>query len=141
MLFRSISFIGAFLTVSIFKFNPDEGAFAALILLSGLVVNAALYIMNDYNNLGKKNMLLERKKLYLKAFNLKIVPIVLTIFSTVIGLMPFLAAGKSERFWFALAACTMGGLLFSLIGLVLYMPLFMKISGGRKVEDLEPKED
>jgi multidrug efflux pump subunit AcrB len=129
-----ISFIGAFLTVSIFKFNPDEGAFAALILLSGLVVNAALYILNDYNNLGKKKILPDRKKLYLKAFNLKIVPIVLTIFSTVLGLMPFLAAGKSERFWFALAACTMGGLIFSLIGLTLYLPLFMKI--GQKGKSL-----
>jgi multidrug efflux pump subunit AcrB len=125
-----ISFIGAFLTVSIFKVRPDEGAFAALILLSGLVVNAALYIINDYNNLGKRSFLMQRKTLYLKAFNMKIIPILLTVVSTIVGLLPFLAAGRNERFWFALAACTIGGLIFSLIGLILYLPLFMRIKSS-----------
>ena len=125
-----ISFIGAFLTVSIFKVRPDEGAFAALILLSGLVVNAALYIINDYNNLGKRSILMQRKTLYLKAFNMKIIPILLTVVSTIVGLLPFLAAGRDERFWFALAACTIGGLIFSLIGLILYLPLFMRIKSS-----------
>lgn len=122
-----LSFIGAFLTVSIFKVRPDEGAFASMILLSGLVVNAALYIINDFNNLRRKNPGRDIKKTYLKAFNMKIIPIFLTIISTIVGLTPFLAAGKNERFWFPLAACTIGGLIFSLIGLIGYLPLFMKL--------------
>ncbi|MBM3421403.1 MAG: efflux RND transporter permease subunit, partial [Bacteroidetes bacterium] len=122
-----VSFIGAFLTVSIFRVRPDEGAFAALILLSGLVVNAALYIINDYNNLVKKRPAADKGRLYLKAFNMKIVPIFLTVISTIVGLFPFLLAGRTERFWFPLAACTIGGLLFSMIGLVGYLPLFMRL--------------
>jgi multidrug efflux pump subunit AcrB len=129
-----ISFIGAFLTVSIFKIRPDEGAFAAFILLSGLVVNAALYIINDYNNLANRKPAADRRILYMKAFNLKIVPILLTIMSTVVGLLPFLAAGRSERFWFSLAACTIGGLIFSLVGLIIYLPLFLKKSSIPAVE-------
>ncbi|MBE0675361.1 MAG: efflux RND transporter permease subunit, partial [Bacteroidales bacterium] len=130
MVLIPVSFIGVFLTVSIFKVKPDEGAFASLILLSGLVVNAALYIINDYNNLTRRHLVMSRARTYLKAFNMKIVPIILTIVSTVVGLSPFLTAGRAERFWFPLAACTIGGLLFSLIGLVLYLPLFMKIGGN-----------
>ncbi len=135
-----LSFIGAFLTVSIFKVRPDEGAFAALILLCGLVVNAALYIINDFNNLRKRRPDAELKKMYIKAFNMKIVPIFLTIISTVVGLTPFLLAGRNERFWFPLAACTIGGLIFSLIGLIGYLPLFMKIkeraeSRGYQISD------
>ncbi|MFO7575379.1 MAG: efflux RND transporter permease subunit [Bacteroidales bacterium] len=122
-----LSFIGAFLTVSIFKVRPDEGAFASLILLSGLVVNAALYIINDFNNLRRRNPDKDIRKMYLKAFNMKIIPIFLTIISTIVGLTPFLAAGKNERFWFPLAACTIGGLIFSLIGLIGYLPLFMRM--------------
>jgi len=122
-----VSFIGVFLTVSIFNIRPDEGAFAALILLSGLVVNAALYIINDFNNLIKREAIADLKQKYIKAFNMKIIPIFLTVISTVVGLLPFLAAGKNERFWFALAACTIGGLIFSLLGLILFLPLFMKL--------------
>jgi len=122
-----LSFIGAFLTVSIFKVRPDEGAFASLILLCGLVVNAALYIINDFNNIRKRRPGMEIKTMYLKAFNMKILPIFLTIISTIVGLTPFLLAGKNERFWFPLAACTIGGLIFSLIGLIFYLPLFMRM--------------
>ncbi len=127
-----VSFIGVFLTVSIFKVRPDEGAFASLILLSGLVVNAALYVINDFNNIMRRDPAANRKVAYLKAFNMKIVPIILTIISTIVGLMPFLTAGRGERFWFPLAACTIGGLIFNLVGLLIYMPLFISMKGIRR---------
>ena len=122
------SFIGLFLTFHVFKIRPDEGVLAAMLLLAGLVVNSALYIVNDYNNFKKKGKALTKLKLYIKAYNAKIIPITLTIMSTVIGLAPFLLAGKDERFWFSLAAGTIGGLIFSIIGLVLFLPVFMGIS-------------
>ena len=62
---------------------------------------------------------------YLKAFNGKIIPIFLTKISTIIGLIPFLLTGREERFWFALAAGTIGGLVFSLIGLFVYQPIML----------------
>jgi multidrug efflux pump subunit AcrB len=121
------SFIGVFLTFHVFNIRPDEGVLAAMLLLAGLVVNSALYIVNDYNNFKKRGKALTKLKLYIKAYNAKIIPIALTIMSTVIGLAPFLLAGKDERFWFSLAAGTIGGLIFSIIGLVLFLPVFMGI--------------
>ncbi|MBN2636108.1 MAG: efflux RND transporter permease subunit [Prolixibacteraceae bacterium] len=122
-----ISFIGVFLTFYLFGFNFDQGGFASFILLSGLVVNAAIYIINDYNNLIARKNKPTSIKTYLKAYNQKIVAITLTILSTVLGLVPFVWGGQKEVFWFAFAVGAMGGLLFSLVAIFIYLPLFLKL--------------
>ncbi len=122
-----ISFIGVFLTFYLFDFNFDQGGFASFILLSGLVVNAAIYIINDFNNLISRKSQLPTVRSYLKAFNQKIVAITLTILSTVLGLIPFVWGGQQEVFWFAFAAGAMGGLLFSIIAIIFFLPLFLKL--------------
>jgi multidrug efflux pump subunit AcrB len=123
-----VSFIGVFLTVCIFDFNFDQGGYAAFILLCGLSVNSALYIINDYNNFMKGRDSAQRLRIYIKAFNHKIIPVILTIFSTIIGLIPFIVGGQNEVFWFAFAMGTIGGLLFSLLALYLYFPLFIRLN-------------
>ncbi|MDX2415718.1 MAG: efflux RND transporter permease subunit [Bacteroidales bacterium] len=132
-----LSFIGVFLTFHIFKIRPDEGVLAAMLLLAGLVVNSALYIVNDYNNFRKEGRAVAKLRTYVKAYNAKVIPIALTILSTIIGLLPFLIAGKDERFWFSLAAGTIGGLVFSMIGLIFFLPVFMRLRliAGRKEPD------
>jgi multidrug efflux pump subunit AcrB len=44
------SFIGTFLTFYFSGVNFGTGGFASLVLLSGLVVNAAIYVINEYNS-------------------------------------------------------------------------------------------
>jgi|WetSurMetagenome_2_1015567.scaffolds.fasta_scaffold02989_5 multidrug efflux pump subunit AcrB len=119
------SFIGVFVTFSVFRITVDEGVFAAMILLCGIVVNATLYILNDFNSLRRRKPGLSEHRAYVKAFNGKIIPIFLTKLSTIIGLVPFLLTGRDERFWFALAAASIGGLLFSLVGLFVYQPIML----------------
>jgi multidrug efflux pump subunit AcrB len=126
------SFIGVFVTFHIFNITADEGVFASMILLCGIVVNATLYILNDYNSLRRRKPLLHERVAYVKAFNGKIIPILLTKLSTIIGLVPFLLTGRDERFWFALAAGTIGGLVFSFIGLIVYQPMMLS-AHNRKV--------
>jgi multidrug efflux pump subunit AcrB len=117
------AFIGLFLTFYLFHLNFDQGGFAALVLLCGLTVNAAIYIINDYNNL-KRQSACSPHRLYMQALHGKITPVMLTILSTILGLIPFVVGEHREPFWFALAAGTMGGLLFSLVGILFYLPLF-----------------
>ena len=121
-----ISFIGVFLTFYLFELNFDQGGYAAFVLLCGISVNAALYIVNDWNNICKQNFRSEFE-MYVKAYQHKIIPILLTIVSTILGLIPFLVAGKNEVFWFSLVAGTIGGLFFSLIGIVFYLPLLVRL--------------
>lgn len=122
-----LSYIGVFLTFPLFNINFDQGGFASFILLSGITVNSALYIINDFNNLKRKKTVqkISTLRLYLKAYNQKIFPILLTILSTILGLVPFLLGGKQEAFWPALAAGTIGGLIFSLIALWIYLPMIL----------------
>jgi multidrug efflux pump subunit AcrB len=128
------SFIGVFLTFHLFNITADEGVFAAMILLCGIVVNATLYILNDFNSIRRRKPAIPERVAYLKAFNGKIIPIILTKLSTIIGLVPFLLTGKDERFWFALAAGTIGGLVFSFIGLFIYQPIMLKKMAVRERE-------
>jgi multidrug efflux pump subunit AcrB len=125
-----ISFIGLFLTFYFFKLNFDQGGFAAFVLLSGLTVNANIYILNEYNNIRKAKPLMKPSKAYIKAWNVKVNPIFLTIFSTILGFIPFMIGEYKEAFWFPLAAGTIGGLVFSFIALFFFLPLFMGI--GRR---------
>ena len=60
---------------------------------------------------------------YVKAWNAKIVPIFLTVISTVLGFIPFMVGTEKEGFWFPLAAGTIGGLVMSVIGIFFFLPL------------------
>ncbi len=121
-----VSFMGVFLVVQFFHFDFDEGGFASFILLSGIVVNWALFILNDYNNFRNKARFRERPGLcYIRSFNYKIVPILLSATSSLLGFVPVLVNGRNEPFWYSLAICTIGGLLFSVLATIFVMPVFL----------------
>jgi multidrug efflux pump subunit AcrB len=122
-----ISYIGLFLTFYLFKLNFDQGGFAAFILLTGISVNANIYVLNEYNNTRKTRPLMKPLKAYIKAWNAKVLPIFLTIFSSILGFIPFMVGQYKEAFWFPLAAGTVGGLIMSFITLFLFLPLFMRV--------------
>ncbi len=121
-----ISFIGLFLTFYWFKLKFDQGGFAAFVMLTGLTVNASIYVLNEYNNILHKRKI-SKIRAYLKAWNAKIVPIFLTIVSTILGFIPFMVGLDKEAFWFPLAAGTIGGLVMSLLGIFLFLPVFIGI--------------
>lgn len=51
----------------------------------------------------------------------------LTILSTVLGMIPFLSDSPDKQpFWFSLAVGTVGGLAFSILPLILFMPLTIR---------------
>lgn len=116
-----VSFIGVFLTFWMFDLQFDQGGFAAFVLLCGLVVNAGIYIVNEYN--GFRGGGLDN---YLRAFNRKIMPIMLTVISTVLGLVPFVLISR-EPFWFSFAVAAMGGMLFSILAIIGVLPVFIPL--------------
>ncbi len=119
-----ISYIGVFFTFYWFKLNFDQGGFASFILLCGITVNASIYVLNEYNSIRRRHPRLSPLRAYTKAWNAKVVPIFLTVVSTILGFIPFMVGMNKEAFWFPLAAGTIGGLVMSVMGVYLFLPVF-----------------
>ena len=121
-----VSFMGMFVAYPIFGVSFGQGGFAAMIMLCGITVNAGIYLTSEYRTIaaatGHHGL-----KTYIKAYNRKIIPTMLTILSTVLGLIPFLFDGKQNQFWFSFAIGVMSGMLFSVIAIVLVMPVFFPL--------------
>ena len=144
-----LSFVGLFLVFGLSDFTFDKGGFAAFVMLCGITVNAGIYLVSEWLSCRSGRWpvavghdpschpdfschsdfschpRLDRgsPRPWLRAFSRKIQPISLTILSTVLGLIPFLFDGPKEVFWFAFAVGTIAGLLFSVLALVLYLPV------------------
>nr|WP_278703953.1 efflux RND transporter permease subunit [Bacteroides intestinalis] len=119
-----VSYIGVFLTFYWFRLNFDQGGFASFVLLCGITVNASIYILNEYNSIRRRFPRLSMLRAYTKAWNAKIVPIFLTVVSTILGFIPFMVGTEKEAFWFPLASGTIGGLIMSIIGIFFFLPVF-----------------
>ena len=119
-----VSYIGVFLTFYLFGLNFDQGGFASFVLLCGITVNASIYILNEYNAVRRRYPSLRPVKAYVKAWNAKILPIFLTVVSTILGFIPFMVGTGKEAFWFPLAAGTIGGLVMSIVGIFIFLPIF-----------------
>lgn len=123
-----VSFIGLFLTYHLTGIPFGTGGFAAMVLLAGLTVNAGIYIICHYNIQGVNGI-----KAFVRAFNHKIIPILLTILSTVLGMIPFLIDGPdAQPFWYSLAVGTIGGLSVSFLWIFSFLPIVMNRLRGEK---------
>lgn len=119
-----ISCIGIFLTFYLFNVRLDQGGYVSFLLVTGLVVNGLILVVNEYNHLRKNTAGKRESELYALALGRKLLPIALTVVSTAAGLFPFLLGGNDDVFWHGLAAGTIGGLAFSLPVIALVSPVF-----------------
>lgn len=122
-----VSFIGVFLTFGLIGFRFDQGGFASFILLSGLVINAGIYVVNEFNIISRRYPHKKPLDIYITAYSRKIIPISLTIISTILGMLPFIVGGKDLVFWYTFAIGTIGGMVFSIIAFIIYLPIFMPL--------------
>jgi multidrug efflux pump subunit AcrB len=117
-----ISFIGVFMSLYVLEIGFNQGVYGALILLVGLLVNSSIFIINEFVNYNKK---FKSHSSYIKAFNKKIVPVIITIISTIVGLIPFLISDTTNNFWYPFAITISVGLIFSLFVLVFVLPIYL----------------
>lgn len=115
-----LSFIGVFIGCNIFHATSQQGCLGAFVCLSGLTCNSAIYLLNDF--VSMKSSMNNQVRKYLKAFNGKISPIIMTVLSTVLGFLPFVVSSHHDSFWFTLSIGISCGLAFSVIGILLVMP-------------------
>ncbi|MDR1671777.1 MAG: efflux RND transporter permease subunit [Alistipes sp.] len=144
LLMIPVGFIGLFLTFAIGRFTFDQGGFAAMVMMCGIVVNAGIYIVHEYNVIHRARQgatgsatAASAVSGYVRAYNRKIVPTLLTIISTVLGLIPFLFDGTDNVFWFAFAVGVMGSMLFSILALVVWLPIFFPLKSKKNGDVLQ----
>ncbi len=125
-----LAVIGAFLTFWMMGVEFGSGGFASLVLLIGIVVNSGIYILSQYRYVCEKS---HRGNVvnYVCAYNHKVIPIFLTVSSTIVGLVPFFLDVEEAPFWFSFATGVIGGLLFSIPALVFVMPLFVRFNSSK----------
>lgn len=123
-----VSFIGTFLTYRLTGVEFGTGGFASMVLLSGLTVNAGIYIVCEFRNQMAAYRNVSPLKAYVRAYNHKIVAVFLTVLSTILGLVPFFIDDEKNKFWFSFAIGSTGGLLFSIVALVTVMPMFFSFT-------------
>ena len=95
--------------------SKDNGQYLLLLLIAVVIFFITSILFNS-----------------LKAWNVKIVPITLTVLSTVLGFIPFLIGESKEAFWFPLAAGTIGGLVMSMVGMFLFLPIYALKTNKKK---------
>jgi multidrug efflux pump subunit AcrB len=120
-----VSFIGLFIAFTAGGFFFDQGGYAAFVMLGGLVANASIFIVNDFNNLRKGKPERLSNRMLIKAVMNRSRTILLTTLATNCGFVPFLLEGQQEVFWFALGVGTIGGLLCSLLGVLIVLPVLL----------------
>ncbi|WP_160712305.1 efflux RND transporter permease subunit [Chitinophaga solisilvae] len=117
------SFIGLFLAFAFSGADFDQGGFAAFILLGGLVINAGIFIVHDFNK-KRKSFANYNFALTKVIFN-RGRTILLTTIATMGSMLPFLLEAEPEPFWYPLAIGTTGGLLFSWVAVFVVLPVCM----------------
>lgn len=117
------SFIGILIPFVCFNLLFDQGGYVSFVFLGGLVVNATIFIVEQYRyelNKGRDQRTALLKSLWNKCFT-----ILVTISSTIIGLLPFILDGQKLPFWYSFSVGTIGGLLFSIFVIFLFLPSLM----------------
>ncbi len=120
-----LAMIGAFLVFWTTGVQFGSGGFASLVLLIGIVVNSSIYILSQYRGVSAVSRRGEISN-YVCAYSHKIIPVFLTVASTMMGMIPFFFDRTEEPFWFSFATGVVGGLAFSIPALVFVMPLFVR---------------
>ncbi len=126
MLAIPLALIGVFIAFVFMDYSFDSTAYIGVILLSGIVVNNAILLIDNINrHLKNSPKIVESIVIATKE---RIRPIFMTTLTTVLGMLPLVifkesGAGKSD-IWSSLALCTVGGLTTSAILILLILPIF-----------------
>ncbi|MEL7247930.1 MAG: efflux RND transporter permease subunit [Bacteroidota bacterium] len=118
-----VTFVPVLYVLALLDIGLDQGVFAGLILLIGLLINSVLLIIYEFRQQLKQQ---EQTQLeaYLRAFRHKILPVVITALSTVVSLLPFVVQSE-QSFWYNFSITVILGLVFSTLAMILLLPVFL----------------
>lgn len=96
-----LAMMGVFLGYWFFDKGFDQSAYVGVVLMGGIVVNNSIILVDHINHLRS---FLPRRDAVVRAARERARPIIMTTFTTVIGLMPLLVgAHEGQDMWYTLA--------------------------------------
>lgn len=135
-----LGFIGVFLGLYVFQISLSAVVFIGFIVLAGIVVNNAIILVDTMNYLLRKGM--EPVQAIRDAADQRLRPILMTVLTTVLGLVPMsLATGPGEEIRRPLAITVILGLLVSTLLTLLLIPTIYSLIYRKKVDILVQKSD
>ncbi len=119
-----LALIGVFVAFVVAKAPFDPTAYIGVILLSGIVVNNAILLVDHINLRRREGLgLLEA---VVRGTKDRVRPILMTTATTVFGMLPLLLIGaeaNKRQIWSSLALCTVGGLATSTLLILFVIPV------------------
>lgn len=120
--------IGTIILFYVGDYNLDRGAYAGILLLIGLSVNNSIilvdYLSKNYHGTGFNQII----KL---SYN-RVRPIFTTTFTTIAAMVPLMLSSE-QSFWKSLSLSVTGGLLFSSIFVVVFVPIFFYLTDKKQL--------
>ncbi|MGD2085087.1 MAG: efflux RND transporter permease subunit [Candidatus Aminicenantes bacterium] len=121
-----LALIGVFIAFVLWDFSFDSTGYIGVILLSGIVVNNAILLIDNINrHVRQSGKIVESIAIATKE---RIRPIFMTSMTTVLGMLPLVllreATASQSDIWSSLALCIVGGLTSSAILILLVLPIF-----------------
>jgi len=120
--------IGVFLGYFIFDKGFDQSAQVGVILMGGIVVNNSIILVDHINALRK---FLPRRDAVVRAARERARPILMTTFTTVIGLLPLVVlAREGQDMWFTLAFTICVALPVATFFTLTFIPIIYELMDG-----------
>jgi HAE1 family hydrophobic/amphiphilic exporter-1 len=111
----------------------DVIAMLGFIILAGLVVNNAILIVHQANNFRTEGM--DPRRALAESARSRLRPILMTVTTTVMGMLPLaVKGGAGAELYQGLGAVIVGGLLFSTLFSLFFVPVLISI--GHDLRDL-----
>ncbi len=135
-----LSLIGVFLSFYFFDANFGRGGYASLILLSGIVVNNSIVLIDFIvlrQNASVVLSVADLKEMIIHATIDRARPILMTTILTIASLLPLLIRSQQSSIWYGLTIGAIGGLIASAILLLLILPAIYLMSEKRKLEQVK----
>jgi HAE1 family hydrophobic/amphiphilic exporter-1 len=126
MLAIPLALIGVFAAFIFMDYNFSSASYIGIIILSGVVVNNAILLIDNINRHAQKSKdIIQAIVIGTKE---RIRPIFMTTATTVLGMIPLIifkkTAASSADIWANLALCTVGGLTTSAFFILFVLPIF-----------------
>ncbi|MDD3169346.1 MAG: efflux RND transporter permease subunit [Eubacteriales bacterium] len=140
MLAIPFALTGAFLALFLTGTPLSLVAFLGIIMLSGIVVNNSILLIDFIN----KNKLVypTREEAILNAGRFRIRPIVMTMLTTSLGLLPLsLGIGSGAELQAPMGITVIGGLIFSTVITLIIVPVFYSIMDDRHLKRVAHKAE